>query len=158
MLRNEEEVKQILGINDFRNISKQKLVAFVSSIPDMDKECAIKCIEQFPHFKEYSEYVVGRLYEMYNAAVSENTQMKQTAIAAYMLVLNDLSSLVNQDAIPAEDKGRIAEKMVDVANGIAEVEQRNEHFLRDVLNKFTAAGVGALMLAGTVIGVKFIKR
>lgn len=37
-----------LAIEDFRNISKDKIMEFVSAIPNMDKEVAIKIIEQFP--------------------------------------------------------------------------------------------------------------
>ena len=53
-LMSENDVKSMLGISDFRSISKDQIIQFVSSIPDMDKEVAIKCIEQFPEFEKFS--------------------------------------------------------------------------------------------------------
>ncbi len=44
-LLTEEEVKKELGITDFRAISKEKIVHFVSLMPKIDKELAVKAIE-----------------------------------------------------------------------------------------------------------------
>lgn len=40
-LNNEKEVKRILNIDSFRNLSKDKIMNFVSEIPKMDKEVAM---------------------------------------------------------------------------------------------------------------------
>ena len=45
-----EEVKNALKIDSFRNLSKDKIMEFVSLIPNMDKEVAINIIEQYPAF------------------------------------------------------------------------------------------------------------
>ena len=45
-----DQVKQYLNITDFRHLSKDKLIEFVSAIPEMDKDVAIRIIEQFPEF------------------------------------------------------------------------------------------------------------
>lgn len=39
-LNNEKEVKRMLNIGSFRNLSKDKIMSFVSEIPKMDKEVA----------------------------------------------------------------------------------------------------------------------
>ena len=44
----ETEVKKILNIDDFRSISKVKIMDFISLIPKIDKELAINIINQFP--------------------------------------------------------------------------------------------------------------
>lgn len=40
-LNNEKEVKKMLNIGSFRNLSKDKIRNFVSEIPKMDKEVAM---------------------------------------------------------------------------------------------------------------------
>ena len=58
-----DAVLERIGATSFRNISKDQLITFVSAIPEMDKEIAIKCIEQFPAFKEYSQSTSDPVYE-----------------------------------------------------------------------------------------------
>ena len=43
----EKSVKQALGIDSFRNLSKDKIMEFASMIPYMDKDVAIAIINQF---------------------------------------------------------------------------------------------------------------
>lgn len=47
-LVSEEQVKDALQINKFSELSKDKIMEFVSLIPNMDKEVAIAIINQFP--------------------------------------------------------------------------------------------------------------
>lgn len=49
----EDAVKKALAIDSWRNLSKDKLLRFVAMMPDMDKEVAVRTIEQFPQFKEF---------------------------------------------------------------------------------------------------------
>ena len=55
----ENDVKKALAIDSFRNISKDKIMEFVSAIPNMDKEVAIKIIEQFPSYSESANNMIA---------------------------------------------------------------------------------------------------
>lgn len=70
-LVNEEDVKNALKIDSFRNLSKSKIMEFVSLIPNMDKEVAIKIIEQYPTFARMSEVMVEQLSKMCDAALQK---------------------------------------------------------------------------------------
>ena len=50
ILTTEEQVKAAIGISDWRHLSKDKLMNFVSVLPNVDSEVAIRIIEQFPEF------------------------------------------------------------------------------------------------------------
>ncbi len=49
-IMDEKEVKEILKIDDFRKMSKNKIVEFVSMLPKMDKEVALASINKFPNY------------------------------------------------------------------------------------------------------------
>jgi len=53
-LDSEDAVKKALGINSFREMSKDKMLAFAASMPDMAKEVRIKLIEQIPGFQKFA--------------------------------------------------------------------------------------------------------
>jgi len=54
----EDEVKQELGIESWRNLSKDKVLRFAAMMPDMDTEVALKIVEHFPVFKDFALDVV----------------------------------------------------------------------------------------------------
>ena len=43
-----EDVKKALNIDSFRNVSKDKLIEFVSLIPNMDKDVAMSIHQPIP--------------------------------------------------------------------------------------------------------------
>lgn len=55
----EDSVKKILKIDSFRNMSKDKIMQFVSMIPYMDKDVAIAIINQFPEFADFGKILIG---------------------------------------------------------------------------------------------------
>ena len=58
-LMSEEDVKKALNVKDFRSLSKDKIMDFVSIIPNIDKEIAISIINQFPNYAKLSKDMVG---------------------------------------------------------------------------------------------------
>lgn len=66
-----EEVKNALNIENFRNLSKDKVMEFVSLIPNMDKELAMQIVEQFPSYAEYSKNIVSQLNNLCDKALEK---------------------------------------------------------------------------------------
>lgn len=79
----ENEVKTALDIDSFRNMSKEKIIEFVSAIPNMDKDVAIKIIEQFPAYTESANIMLAQLNTLCNNAMKENGESQKEAIEAY---------------------------------------------------------------------------
>ena len=57
----EKKVLKKLGIPDFRHMTKDKVVKFVSLLPNMDPEVAKKALEQFPAFADLAKEMVVQL-------------------------------------------------------------------------------------------------
>lgn len=157
-LYSEEDVKKLLHIDDFRSIKKSQIIEFVSSIPKMDKDVAIKCIEQFPHFKETSEVIVGQLYEQYNNLVSIAQEGHMETIRAYKTILDDLHMMLERDDLSLSESRAIIEQEVEVADKIASLEKAHRSFIHDVLNKATAVASLAIAATATILGVNFLKK
>lgn len=71
-LENEKQVLDVLGIDSFRNISKEKICQFVSLIPNMDKEVAMAIVNQFPAYKEMSVALVDSLMDLYEKSLQSS--------------------------------------------------------------------------------------
>lgn len=69
---NEAEVKRALGIDTWRELSKDKMLTFAALMPDMDTELALKVIEQFPNFREFAGEVVEVMEGAQDATIASN--------------------------------------------------------------------------------------
>lgn len=151
----EEQVKERLNISSFRELKKEQLIEFMSTIPDMDKETALKCIEQFPDFKEYAGNIVERYYDLCKEAIQNDAK---STIAAYTGILEDLRFMLQKEDISEDMQRFIAEQMIIVGKEIAEAEKEKRKLAHEIVRIGGALGGFALAIGGTLLGLKIKKR
>lgn len=95
-----DEVLERIGAESFRNVSKDKLIAFVSALPEMDKETAIKCIEQFPEFRNYANDIVGQLKDASFELLKSQKESQERTIVGYQKILDSLSKRLERQNSP----------------------------------------------------------
>lgn len=59
-LLTEQKVLKKLGIEDFRHLTKYKVITMASMLDKMDPELAKKALEQFPHFSNTVKEILTR--------------------------------------------------------------------------------------------------
>jgi len=149
-LVSEEQVKDILNIKDFREISKDKIMEFVSLIPNMDKDVAMAIINQFPEFVDSAKNMIAQLNVFCDNLIKDNNSSQKDAINAYKLILESLSELLKKEDLSCEEREYITEKMVEVADKIAQKDTENKAFLMGIL-KLGASVIGGVALLGAAI-------
>ena len=149
----ENDVKKALAIDSFRNISKDKIMEFVSAIPNMDKEVAIKIIEQFPSYAESANNMIAQLNTMCSNAMEENGESQKEVIEAYKKILDDLGEVLKKDAITAEERTQITKQMIDIADRISAKDTENKEFLSGITKYGGHIIVSALVLGAVILGV-----
>ncbi len=149
-----DQVKDYLNITDFRHLTRNKLIEFVSAIPDMDKEVAIKTIEQFPEFCGYAKVLLEHYKASFDSMLNENSSCTQAVMGGYAQILNVLSDLIKNENITSDDKRFFAEKMVEVTDKMAVFDTNNKSFLTDITKYVSWFAGGALIVCTAVLGVK----
>ncbi|EMC60287.1 hypothetical protein K2F51_09455 [Streptococcus mutans OMZ175] len=148
-----EEVKNALNIESFRNLSKDKVMEFVSLIPNMDKDLAIKIVEQFPSYADYSQNIVKQLNMLCEKALELNDNSQTEAIEVYKKVLDELSVLLQKEETSVDERKYITEKMIEVADKIAIKDTENKEFLEKIIKYGGYVALGALAIGVTILGV-----
>lgn len=146
-LNNEQQVKNVLGIDSWRNLSKEKIMEFVSLIPNMDKEVAISIVNQFPAYTEMAKCMIAELGKTCDKAMSENTSSQNQVLAGYRKTIDTLAELVNRDDISPEERAEITRLMIEVADKMAAKDTENKEFLA-----WTIKAGGYLVLCLVVVG------
>ena len=148
-----EEVKNALKIDSFRNLSKDKIMEFVSLIPNMDKEVAIKIIEQYPAFAKLSESMVAQLNKMCDTALEKNEESQRLTIQSYKQILDELNNQLHMEDISKEEREKITKQMIEIADKISVKDTENKAFIDKMVKYSTGFAIGALVLGAAILGV-----
>ena len=154
----EQQILERMGIENWRQMSSDKIVEFASSMPYLDPEVAKAAIAQFPNFSDMAKDIVSTLKDSLDSIDAQNAKSSEQAYAANMQILNDLSARLNKRFLLPGERKRIIEAMVQVSNNIVELEKANKHFLSKSIQAVTGACVATVGLAVAILGLSFRKR
>lgn len=157
-LNNEKEVKRMLNIDSFRNLSKDKIMYFVSEIPKMDKEVAMNIVNQFPNFAGSAVNMITRLKELSESAIKESSESQKGTLQAYRNMLEDLGEVIKKDNISQEERTYILEKMQHIADQIHTKDSEQKQFHNGIINRQSSLVAGALVLGAAILGVNIRKK
>lgn len=146
---NEVEIKQALGIESWKNLSKDKMIRFAAMMPDMDTEVALKIIEQFPVFKDFAVDVVDSMENGLEATLSANKKSQKHVHKAFSEIRDILKGELSQEDLSWEQKRYIIEQIQETGRLEYLKDSENKQFL-DGLFKHVVVGAGIALAAGIV--------
>lgn len=152
--QSEEQVKQALDIDSWRNLSKEKFMTFVSALPDVDKDVAIAIVGQFPNFKDLASSAVASLRESWNAALVHNQKSHKKALKAFERYIDILELEMQREQSTGEDRYRLLGLIREAAERMAEKDSENKAFILKGLGIVAGAGVVAIAAAFALLGGK----
>lgn len=150
----EAKVLKALDIPDFRHMTKDKVVSFVSMLPNMDPEVAKKALEQFPEFAKTTLEIVERLKASIDNSLEGNSANMAEFNGACRAMLDALEVELHKDGLSAEEKADIAERMTQVLDMMYRKDSENKEFLRDIVKGVVIFGVCLVVSLAGLLGVK----
>lgn len=148
----EKKVLKKLGIPDFRHMTKDKVVKFVSLLPNMDPEVAKKALEQFPAFADLAKEMVVQLKLLSDKTFEEDRLSQQSFYETCNKIIDSLTRELEDPNIDSGERERIEDKMVMVAQMIGNKDSEHKAFLLKMSGIFAGfigfISVGALALLG----------
>ena len=152
-LMTEEQVKEYLGIPDFRHASKDVLVRFVSSIPYINKDVAIKIIEQYPAYCTCAQAFVQHYSALCDKLLIDNSKSVEAAMKGYQTTLDTISELAKMENITADERHRYAETMVFIADKMAALDAENKRYHEEMARTYRYVIGICIFIGATILGV-----
>lgn len=147
--KSEDEIKKVLEIDSWKNLSKDKMIKFAAMMPDMDKEVIFKIIDQFPEFTKFAMEALNVMEKEHESTLTFNKQSQENVHQAYQEIREIFKGELNQDNLTSEEKIRLWELIMETGNKESEKDTENKQFL-DGLFKKVAVGVGTAILTAVV--------
>ena len=152
-LYTKEDVKEALGITDLRNLSVEKVAELVSLLPQMDKDLALAIIGEFSNYSDMCKTMVQEMGSLCDTAIKESKDSQKDTISAYKQVLNALEESLNDDSLSYEEKMKITDKMIEVADKISAKDTEQKAFYKDLIRDNGRLIAGAIVLGASILGV-----
>ena len=150
----EEQLRQKAGLESWRNLSKEKFLAFVSELPNMDKEVALKVIGQFPEFKRLVLDSYSSLQEQTDSAFKANWKSQKKAHEAYADTRRILERELEREDLTSEERLDIRRTIVETADKESAKDSENKAFVVKIVGVSVGVIVMGMAAGNAVLGGK----
>lgn len=147
----EVEIKSALGIESWRNLSKDKFIGFLERLPEVDPEVALKLIDQIPDITMLARGVLDDAEKAYDAALTSNARGQEMVHQVHLERLAILKAELGKD-LTLEERMRVLDDIREVNSNALSKDSENKRFISEQLEKKLAA---AGLAAAAVIAVVF---
>lgn len=149
----EKAVKRALGIESFRNVSKDKIMEFASMIPYIEKDVAIAIINQFPVYADFGKATIEQYTRICSIILENNKESQKAVVNGYQTILDALAKRITKENISEIERKSITEDMIAIADKIAAVDLENKKFLEKMVTRLLwTVGIGFAAI-GAGIGI-----
>lgn len=146
----ELEVKNVLGIDSWRNLSKDKFLQFLDLVPQVDKELALQLIGQIPEFTTLARVALDDAAKAYEGLLAANDRGMELDHQVAMERLAILKAELDKDLTP-EERLRVLDDIRDVHVRSNLKESENKEFLAEQFEKRLGVGLAIAAAIGAVV-------
>lgn len=148
----EIKVLKKLGIDDFRHITKNKVIKMASMLDKVDPEVAKKAIEQFPDFSNTAKEILNEYKVSLDKAMETNADSVKSYYDICTSIIESLKKEVENEHLSFEEKKYFFDQMLEVSKMMGEKDSENKKFLAGCVALGSAAVVGVIAILGSVLG------
>lgn len=158
MKMTEQQVLDKLDIADWRHMSKDKIVGFISAIPDMNPEVAKAALAQFPEYVRFSTETLNACKDYISESMTKANDSQKIVLEAYSKVLNDISERLKDGALSEEEREQLSNMQIELLNAMNAKDSEFKAFIKDMVKQYVIPAAGVVVAVGGAIGIKFIRK
>ncbi len=153
-ITSEVQLKEKLGINNWRELSKDKLVQYMKLAPNIDKELHIKILEQVPNFIQSTHDITSNIIK-----IAENKkEISIEVLNVLRTIAESFNELIKKDNITPEERMYAMDKVIELSRIIDDIDKRHDGFLDTVVKIVAGIGGFSLFVLAVVMGIKFSSK
>lgn len=143
----EQKVLKKLNIEDFRHLTKDKVIAMASMLDKMDPEVAKKALEQFPEFAATIKEMLNEYKNILDKGLETNKESVQAYYDSCNSMIMFLQKQLDDEGLSFEDRKYIIDTMLEITRMIGEKDSENKKFIATL----AVLGVTATCVATTIL-------
>lgn len=149
----EQKVLRKLDIEDFRHLTKDKVITMASMLDKMDPEVAKKALEQFPEFSNTAKEMLVGYKDTLDKGLESNKESVQSYYDSCKSIIEVLQKQLEDETLSFEERKYIIDKLLEISRMMGEKDTENKKFIVTMaVVGAVAVGVVTAVLASTIGG------
>ena len=128
-LLSEQKVLKKLNIEDFRHLTKDKVIAMASMLDKMDPEVSMKALEQFPQFAATTKEMLSEYKEILDKGLVSNRDSVQAYYDSCNSIIASLQKQLEDESLSFEDRKYIISSMLEISRMMGEKDSQKKNLL-----------------------------
>lgn len=153
-ITSEVQLKEKLGIGNWRELSKDKLLQYMKLAPNIDKELHMKILEQVPSFIQLTNDITTNVINI----AEKKKEVSVEVLNVLRTIAESLNELIKKDNITPEERMYAMDKVIELSRIIDDIDKRNEGFSETVVKIVAGIGGFGLAVLAVVLGIKFSNK
>ena len=141
-----------LGIEDFRHITKEKVINLASMLDKMDPEVAKKALEQFPDFAATSKEILIDYKETIDKGIESNDKSVQNVYTTYNQIIESLRKELDKGNLSFEEKKYIINQMKEISDKVDKKDTENKKWIATMAAIFGVVALGTVAFLSQALG------
>ncbi len=151
----EQKVLKKLNIEDFRHLTKDKVISMATLLDKMDPEVAKKAIEQFPDFSNAMKDIFAEYRKTLDKALDSDEKSVASFYDTCDAIITTCQKELDKEELSFEERKYILEQMLIVANMKFEKDSEGKKFRLILCSLGVAAFTITAGALSSVLGGKF---
>lgn len=147
---NEVDLKTALGIESWRNLSKDTFFRFLEKMPETDPEVALKLIGQVPEITTLARAALDDAATAHEATLASNERGLEMVHQFHMEHLNILKAELDRD-LSDEQRLHVWDQIREVNVNVLQSNTENKRFLSEQFDKRLATTAAASAAILTIV-------
>jgi hypothetical protein len=149
----EQKVLKKLDIEDFRHLTKDKVITMASMLDRMEPEVAKKALEQFPEFAKTAKEMLGDYKDTLDKGLESNKESVKSYYDSCNTIILSLQKQLDNPNLSFDERKYIIDKMLEISKMMGEKDTENKKFIVTMAATATLAiGVVTAVLASVLGG------
>ena len=156
----ENQVLSILDRTNFKNLSKDDFVGYVSKLNELRPEVAVKVLEQYPEFVNVIQSTMTEYKGTLEKIIESDDSSTKQCYEIYSKVLSDLGKCLNNPDLTPEERKDIREQEMEIARMAEKKETEKKGFnWKTVFAISTVVAITVVVGAGVLgVNIKLPKK
>lgn len=125
----EQKVLKKLQIEDFRHLTKDKVISMATMLDKMDPEVAKKALEQFPNFSSTMKEILSEYKQSLDKALESNNESVKSYYDTCDVLIASCQNILEQDNLSFEQKKEVIDIMIDITKMKGDKDSENKKFI-----------------------------
>lgn len=127
----EEQIKNDLGLKDWRNLDKDKVIKIFNYITKASPETAKELLTQLPEIKEASKEFLSVYKGCFESIVQSNEKTTGSIIESVNNSIKSINELIDDDKeLTIEQKNMLIDKQIELIKILDSLDTKNKIFLK----------------------------